>query len=290
MTKVAILGAGVIAKSMAATLRGMAAAGENVCPYAVASRNMGKAKLFAQEEGFQKAYGSYEAMLKDDQVDLVYVATPHAMHAEHMKACIEAGKPILCEKAFTGNARQAREVLALAEEKKVFVTEAIWTRYQPARQMVNQLIAEGAIGTPRLLTSNLCYEMMHKERILRPELAGGALLDIGVYTLNFAAMVFGTDYTKMDSSVVMFPSGVDQTENITLQYADGRMAFLTSSAMVTSNRRCWVYGSEGAILVDNVNNPQVITLYKDPRKEPVEVFPVPKQITGYEYEVRACMR
>ena len=190
---VAILGAGVIARTMAKTLRGMAAAGENIRLLAVASRDIQRAKAFAAEEGFERFYDDYVSMLEDPDVDLVYIATPHSHHAEHMKLCIQAGKAVLCEKAFTGNAKQAEEVLALAEEKKVLVTEAIWTRYQPARSMINRIIAEGAIGEPRLLQASLCYNMTTKERILRPDLAGGALLDLGVYTLNFAAMVFGAD-------------------------------------------------------------------------------------------------
>lgn len=290
MTNVAILGAGSIAKAMAATLRGMEKAGEDVCAYAVASRSQEKAEEFAKAEGFRKAYGSYEAMLQDPEVDLVYVATPHALHAEQMIACIEAGKAVLCEKAFTGNAKQAREVLALAEEKKVLVTEAIWTRYQPARDMINQLLAEGVIGEPRTMSANLCYYMVNKERILRPDLAGGALLDVGVYALNFAAMTFGTEVKKMESSVDMFETGVDRTENMTLFYQDGKVAFLQSSAAANTNRQAWIYGTDGAISVDNINNPQVISLYKDPRVQPVKVMKVPQQITGYEYQVRSCMK
>lgn len=289
MFNVGILGAGVIARTMAKTLRGMQAQGEQVCLYAVASRDLGKAEAFAREESVLNAYGSYEDMLRDEKVDLVYVATPHALHAEQMKKCIEAGKAVLCEKAFTGNARQAKEVLALAEEKKVLVTEAIWTRYQPARRMIDQLIADGVIGKPAIVDANLCYYMMQKERILRPELAGGALLDLGVYALNFAAMAFGTDVEKMESSVKMYPTGVDITENITLKYRDGKTAILQSSAEVFSNRNGWIYGDKGAISVDNINNPQVISVYGATRDKPDQVYPVPTQITGYEYQVRACM-
>ena len=125
MTRIAILGCGSIARTMAATLRRMRDGGEAVCLYAAASRNLETAKAFAAREGFEAAYGSYEEMVRDPNVDLVYVASPHSHHAEHMKMCIDHGRPVLCEKAFTGNARQAREMIALAEEKKVFLTEAI---------------------------------------------------------------------------------------------------------------------------------------------------------------------
>ncbi|MBE5795252.1 MAG: Gfo/Idh/MocA family oxidoreductase [Clostridiales bacterium] len=288
---IAILGAGNIAGSMARTLRGMKARGQNVELYAVASRDLKKAQVFAEKEGFAKAYGSYEEMLADDGVELVYVATPHSHHAEHMKLCLKYGRAILCEKAFTGNARQAEEVLAMAKEKGVFLTEAIWTRYMPSRQIINDLVASGIIGTPKVLTANLGYVIDGKERIFKPELAGGALLDLGVYTLNFASMVFGDDVVRMESSVGMMDSGVDHTENITLHYRDGKTAHLLSTAMALTDRHGVISGDKGYLVVDNINNPLVIEVYDNTRSgKPVQVVNVPEQITGYEYQVEACMR
>ena len=289
--KIGILGAGGIARSMCATLRGMKAAGRPVELYAVASRDIDKAVRFAREQGVKRAYGSYEAMLADPAVELVYVATPHSHHAEQMKQCILAGKAILCEKSFTANAAQAEDVLALAKEKGVYVAEAIWTRYMPARKLVDDLIAAGEIGEPYLLTANLCYTIEQIERIRLPELAGGALLDVGVYPLNFASMVFGNDIASMESHVEMLPTGVDRTENITIRYANGRTAMLMASAAFNSDRRCVVYGSRGYITVDNVNNPAFIEVFdKDERIHPRMHIDVPAQITGYEYEVEACLR
>lgn len=288
---IAILGAGNIAGSMAKTLRGMKARGQEVELYAVASRDLKKAQTFAEKEGFAKAYGSYEEMLADDGVELVYVATPHSHHAEHMKLCLKYGRAILCEKAFTGNARQAEEVLALAKEKGVFLTEAIWTRYMPSRQIINDLVDSGIIGTPKVLTANLGYVIDGKERIFKPELAGGALLDLGVYTLNFASMVFGDDVVRMESSVGMMDSGVDHTENITLHYQDGKTAHLLSTAMALTDRHGVISGDKGYLVVDNINNPLVIEVYDNTRSgKPVQVVNVPEQITGYEYQVEACMR
>ena len=289
--KIGILGAGGISRSMCATLRGMKAAGRPVELYAVASRDIDKAVRFAREQGVKRAYGSYEAMLADPAVELVYVATPHSHHAEQMKQCILAGKAILCEKSFTANAAQAEDVLALAKEKGVYVAEAIWTRYMPARKIVDDLIAAGEIGEPYLLTANLCYTIEQIERIRLPELAGGALLDVGVYPLNFASMVFGNDIASMESHVEMLPTGVDRTENITIRYANGRTAMLMASAAFNSDRRCVVYGSRGYITVDNVNNPAFIEVFdKDERIHPRMHIDVPAQITGYEYEVEACLR
>lgn len=289
--KVAILGAGNIAGSMAQTLQGMQSRGQDVQLYAVASRSLDKAQAFADQWGAQKAYGSYEAMLQDPQVDLVYVATPHSHHAEHTHLCIDHGKAALVEKAFTGNAQQAWDVLNYAEQKGVLVTEAIWTRYMPSRKMICDLIAGGEIGQPKLLTANLGYAVANKERIVNPALAGGAMLDLGVYVLNFASMIFGDDVTRMESNAGLFATGVDHTDNITLHYRDGRMAMLYASALARTDRNCMIYGDGGAIRVDNVNNPHRITVYDDVQKEHVrKVLDVPQQITGYEYQVESCMK
>lgn len=284
---VAIIGAGSIAAKMAETLRGMKVAGEDVELYAIASRDPEKADAFARGEGFRKAYGSYEKMLKDDGVDLVYVATPHSHHYEHMKLCIGYGRPILCEKSFTGNARQAEEILNLAEQKRIPLTEAIWTRYQPARKIMDDVIASGKIGEVKLVTSSLCYGIRNVPRIREPALAGGALLDLGVYVLNFASMILGPDIQRRESSVQLLESGTDAQETMTLFYPNGAMANLMASVMAFGNRDCYVMGTEGWITTDNVNNPVHIVLHKDGKEE---ILPVPEQITGYEYEVRACQR
>lgn len=292
MTNVAILGAGNIARQMAKTLRLMKARGDKVELYAVGSRDKARAEAFAQAEGFAKVYGSYGELLRDDGVDLVYIATPHSHHGEQIKQCVTHGKAVLCEKAFTATAAQAERALALAKEKGVLVTEAIWTRYVPMRRMLDELLASGAIGTPRVLTANLGYTIYDKERIRRPELAGGALLDVGVYVLNFAAMVFGTQVERMESSVRLMDTGVDMQESITLHYPDGRMAELMATAACNTSRRCWIYGDQGCAEVDNVNNPRRITLYanaNDPASV-TRVIDAPPQLTGYEYEVLACLR
>ena len=286
--RVAILGAGESAKMMARTLRGMKANGEDIELYAVGSRSQDKADAFAREEGFLKAFGSYEDMLKDDGVDLAYVATPHSHHAEHMKLCIEHGKAILCEKSFTGNARQAEEVLNLAEQKKVPVTEAIWTRYQPARKLMDDVIASGEIGEVKLVSSTLSYGNCHRERIYDPILAGGALLDLGVYVINFASMILETEVIRRESSVQLLDTGVDAQETMTLFYPNEAMANLCASTMANGNRVCIVQGTKGYFTVDNVNNPLKITVHRENGEE--RLLPVPEQITGYEYEVRACQR
>ena len=289
MTNVAIMGCGKIAYSMAKTLRMMRDQGEAVRLYAAASRDLAKAEAFAASEGFEKAYGSYEELVRDDSVDLVYIATPHSHHGEHMKLCIEHGRAVLCEKAFTANAAQAKEAVALAKEKNVLVAEAIWTRYMPSRKIIADILAAGTLGEIKLLTANLHYDIIDIRRIHEPALAGGALLDVGVYPLNFASMFFGNDFVRMDSIVKMMDTGVDEQETFSLFYADGRVANLSAGTTCRSDRTCMISGKDGYLTVDNVNNPQKITLYLTKEDHAVaHDIPVPPQLTGYEYQVRAC--
>ena len=282
--KIGIIGCGGIAKKMAATLGKM----KEVQRYAVASRNQEKAQAFANEWGFEKAYGSYEELANDPQVDLIYIATPHAMHYDNARMCIEKGKPVLCEKAFTANARQAEELLSFAHEKKVFITEAIWTRYMPLSLTIQDLLKKGVIGTPYTLSANLSYPISDKERIIRPELAGGALLDIGVYTLNFAAMAFGDDIAETHSACQKTATRVDAQESITLFYKDGKMATLQSSIYAQSDRMGVISGDKGHLIVENINCPESVRVV-DREYKTVAVYQAPEHITGYEYQVYASI-
>ena len=281
---IGFIGAGRIANTLASTMARM----EDVNLYAVAARDLDRAQAFAAQYGFDKAYGSYEEMLRDPNVELVYIATPHSHHAEHMKLCIEHSKNVLCEKAFTLNAAQARQIAALAKAKGVYVAEAIWTRYMPSRAMIDEVLASGIIGNVTALTATLCYPVAYKERCIRPELAGGALLDVGVYCLNFALMHFGDDIERMDSSVRMTDTGVDGQESITLHYRDGKIAVLTAGILSRSDRKGIFYGDKGYIIVENINNPQSISVY-DLTDTLVKKIQVPTQITGYEYQIREAM-
>ena len=281
---IAILGAGHIAEKMARTLQHMPQARA----FAVASRSLDKARAFAAQWQVEKAYGSYAEMLDDPGVDLVYVATPHAMHYGHVQQCIMAGKAVLCEKAFTCNAREAAGLVRLAHQRGLLLAEAIWTRYMPQMRTLRRLVYSGMIGRPVTLAANLCYPISHKERIQRPELGGGALLDIGVYTLNFAAMVFGTDIDSMDTSCQKTDTGMDAQHSITLWYRDGKMAQLYSSIYARSDRQGIVSGTDGHIIVENINNPGRIQVV-DNSYRVVHTCEAPPQITGFEYEVQACL-
>lgn len=281
--RVGIIGAGWIAEKAAITLNGLK---ECEC-YAIASRSLEKAEAFAQKWNMPKAYGSYAELIADEEVDLIYVATPHSHHYDVTKEALMAGKPCLVEKAFMANYRQAKEIVDLAHERKVFLAEAIWTRYQPALKMVNDLIWSGRIGTPRLLTATLGYSMGDKPRIMRADLCGGALLDLGVYCLNFARMFCPADIVSMEGQCVKSDTGMDLTNAITLILADGMLCNLQSSASCVGDNIGVIAGTDGNLIIDNVNNPQKITVNTHDRVF-VEDIHVPQQITGYEYQFIAC--
>ena len=283
--KIGIIGAGNIARTMAETLNQM----EDASLWAISSGDEKKAKDFAVRWGAERAYGSYEELVRDDEVELVYIATPHSAHYANAKLCIENGKPVLCEKAFMGNAAQAEEVIALAEEKKVFVTEAIWTRYLPSRERINRIIDSGEIGEVTGLTANLGYNIREKKRITDPALAGGALLDVGIYPLTFASMVLGNEIEQVVTSCVKFDTGVDAQNSVILRYKNGTMASVQSSALSATEQNGIVYGTKGYLIAEHINNVKAVRVYS-PDGQMIREEIMPEQITGFEYQVRAAMK
>lgn len=280
-----ILGLGNIAQRMAETVSQM----EGINLYGVAARDINKAVNFAKRFGVQKAYGSYEDLASDEDIDLIYVATPHSYHLEHARMCIEHGRPVLLEKAFTVNQREAEELIMLADEKGVFLCEAMWVRFMPMAEKLIKLLEEELIGEIVSVSANLGYEMTHKERLVEPALAGGALLDVGIYPITFATMVLGYDISYISSAVVKLASGVDAQENIALIYSNGALANLYSTMLSNTDRRGVIYGTEGYIEVDNINRFEAFRVY-DKHHNCIREIVCEPQISGYEYEVEACKK
>lgn len=283
--KFAILAPGNIANSMAEAVSAI----DKIERYAVASRDLGRAQEFAQKWGFEKAYGSYEEMAEDPEVELVYVASPHSHHYEHTKLCLEHGKHVLVEKAFTVNAAQAEELIQLSREKGLLLAEAIWTRYMPSRKMIDDILASGVLGNITSLTANLGYILPHVDRMQNPELAGGALLDLGVYPINFALMAFHGEVKEVNATAIMSPKGVDWMNSITLSFEDGRMAVLHSDMLAQTDRQGVISGDKGYLEVQNINNCEEIRVF-DLERKMTACYKVPKQINGYEYEVLSCIK
>ncbi len=284
-----ILGTGNIAHQFA---RGLATtdAAELV---AVGSRTAEAAGKFADEFGVPHRHASYEALADDPDVDAVYVSTPHPFHYANTLLCLNGGKAVLCEKPFAMNAREADEMIALAREKGLFLMEAMWTRFTPAMAKIRSLIAEGEIGEVRLLQADFGFRAKFDPtiRAFAPELGGGAVLDVGVYPISLASMIFG-EPAQILSAAHLGATGVDEQNAIIFSYAAGQLAVLTSAVSTTTPQEAVIMGTEGMIRLPSPWwRPQGFTL-KRPGQEP-EAFDLPFKGNGYDYEaeeVGRCLR
>ncbi len=282
--RVGIMGAGKIAGKVADTLNELA----QFAPYAIASRDIDKANVFGDKYNIEKRYGSYEELVNDPDVDLIYIATPHSEHAANAKLCLEAGKPVLVEKAFSYDSISTAEVLTMSDEKKIFCGEAMWIRFLPMYRMLMQQIEQGVIGRVTGLTCTLGYDLRNKARILSPELAGGVLLDLGVYPINLASMLFGTDPISITSSCAKLDTGVDGQCTIQMNYKGARCATLFTTMMYKPDNNARIYGDKGYIEIDNINNPEAFRIYQGDHNLVFEAKKPDRQISGYEYEFLAA--
>ena len=281
--RVGIIGAGHIAEKAATTLAAM----DDMQCLAIGSRCLEKAQAFAARFDIPRAYGSYEELLSDPDVQLVYIATPHSCHFAQARDAILAGKPCLVEKSFMLNATEAAAILALAREKGVFVAEAMWPRYMPVREIGRELLASGVIGEPRMVSATIAYNVSDKERVREASLGGGALLDLGVYVLNFVRMYFDSPIEKLNTTCILSEGGVDATEDITLVLADGTLASLQASAWCQGGNEAVIAGTTGYMVFDDLIHPTCISICR--KRHIVErVVELPPQITGFEYQFRAC--
>ena len=220
------------------------------------------------------------------------MALPHSHHHRWTIAALEAGHHVLCEKAFAANERQAREMIECARERGLLLAEAIWTRYMPSRKMIEEIVSSGEIGEVTTVAANLGYRVDGNARMTDPALAGGALLDLTVYPLNFASMVLGNRIRRIAASMVPAVTGVDGQDNVMIEYESGQMASLFSTMYAMTDREGQILGTKGFITVENINNPQVIRVYASDglTRELTREIAVPEQITGYEYELLSCKR
>lgn len=284
---IGILGCGRIARTLAETMKKME--GEGIHLSAFASRTIDKARAYARDYQAEKAYGSYEELARDPEIDLVYVATPHSEHKDNALLCIRNHRNVLLEKAFTANARQAKEVIDAAREENVFLAEAIWTRYMPMRKRIDAILESGILGRIRFLSADLGYRIHDKERLVDPRLAGGSLLDVGIYPVHFALMHNKSPIVQILASGNKHESGVDRSDNITFLHADGSLSALTCTMEASTPRMATISGEKGYLVVENVNNPEEIRIY-DKDHNIIERIERETQISGYEYELRECQK
>ncbi len=278
-----ILATGNIAGSMAQSL----VESEEAELLAVASRFEENATRFGERWQVPRRYGSYESLANDPDIDVVYIATPHALHYDNMMLCLEAGKHVLCEKPLTLNAREAAACVELARRKGLFLMEAMWMRFFPAMAQVRQWIGDGVIGEIRHLSADFCFHLPYDphHRLFNPQLGGGTLLDVGIYPLSLATMVLGFP-DQIDGRAVLSPSGVDENIALTLQYDHGALALLNSSLRYDSPREALIAGPRGYIKIhDLFFRPDTLTLHRHGR--PAETTKLPFRANGYIHEVEA---
>lgn len=283
MVKAALMCVGGITSKMAEVM----AANKRVICYAAAAREFARAQLIADKYGFEKAYGSYEELVEDEEVELVYISGIHPVHYPLAKMCLEHGKHVICEKPFTLNAVQAKELFDIAEEKHLFITEAMWTRFMPGRCKLDEILRGKELGEVRSVFGQYGFQFHNTPRLTEPELGGGALLDLGIYPINFASIVLGDQVKRVSSFAELTEKGMDRQSVIQLEYENGAMASLMSS-MNSCMDACGIINCErGMIKVDNLLNFSQIKIYAKGESEPAVEYCFPEEINDFQYELEA---
>jgi len=287
LIKWGILGSGQIANAFVKGLKSL----PDAKVVAVGSRSKERADAFAKQYDIPNAYGSYEELVENPEVEIIYVATQHQAHKKDALLCLKAGKAVICEKPFTVNAREAKELIKFAREQKLFLTEAMWTRYLPANVKVKELLTAGIIGDVKMVKvdAGFCGGWNPESRLFNPELAGGALLDIGVYAVSYASMVFNSAQpSKIVSIAHIGETGVDEEFSAILAHQNGAIATLTGFIRTTMPNDVWIIGTKGRLYIPHFWNASSVTLYVDGKVE--ELFELPYEFNGYNYEAAYAMR
>jgi predicted dehydrogenase len=280
-----LIGPGKIAHSFAKALEVI----DDGVLYAIASRDAKRAREFAKKYQAPKSYASYEALIEDKDVDGIYIATPHPFHHDQTLMCLEAGIPVLCEKPLTVNAKETERLIKTSQDKGVFLMEAVWTRYLPIYKQIRTWLDEKQIGDLQLLDSNFCFRAPDDlgHRTWNHALAGGALLDIGIYNIAVSQWVFGSNPESVSAHGFLSETNVDALTAANMIYSNGRLSQFTCSFLVDGANDFTIYGTEGRIYIHaNFWCPTKATLIKGDKQETKEE---PFRATGFEYEVEEAM-
>ncbi len=281
-----ILGCGTIAGAFAKGLQVL----PNAALAAVGSRDKAKAKGFGKEHGSAKCYGSYEDLVNDSSIDVVYIATPHPFHKEHTILCLEHGKDVLCEKPMAVNHAQGQAMIKSAKENGLFFMEAHWTRFLPVIIRVREWLMEGLIGEPRMVSADFGSRFSgdSSHRLVNADLAGGALLDVGCYTISFSNMVFGKLPVSVQGHACIGLTGVDEQNAFTMRYDKGELASCSSAVSTNTPHSAHIYGTEGSIFIPDFWHATKAYLRNDNKTDKV-CYEQPFEGTGYNYEAAAVM-
>jgi predicted dehydrogenase len=278
-----ILSTGTIANKFATTLSQLAECGDIL---AIASRNQETANQFASNYNVPRAYNSYLDLVCDSDIDIIYIATPHSFHYENAKLCLEHGKSVLCEKSFTVNGTQATHLIQLAKEKKLFIMEAFWTKFLPAYQLLTKTIDEGVIGNITHFRAHYGFAPTGARYIRKfdPNLAGGALLDIGVYAIGVATMLLGYNPSHIYSSAIIGEYGTDKFDSIMLEYENKTTAHLITTIGSQIGQQAVILGTKGHIILPDFSALQEFTVVLDDGTQYTKKLPF--DINGFEYQIR----
>ncbi len=281
-----IMGPGSIARRFTAGLKETPGA----VLQAVGSRDLSRAQSFASEYGYHSSHGSYEALVNDPNVDVIYVAVPHNGHRDGCLLALQAGKAVLCEKPFTMNRREAVEVVTAARKNGTFLMEGMWTRFFPIMVKMRELLAENSIGDVRMIEADFGFRagFNPSSRLFDPNLGGGALMDVGIYCLSLASMVLGAPDT-LTGFATLGETGVDEQAVMNLRYKSGALAMLSTAIRTNTAHRATVYGEEGRI---ELHSPfwmcSSMTLHRN-GQDPA-TFDMPFTSSGFQFEAMEVQR
>ncbi len=281
-----ILGTGTIARKFAAGLKIL----PDAKLIAVGSRSAESAGTFGIEFEVPRRHVSYEALVNDPEVDVIYVATPHSCHKDNTLLALAAGKAVLCEKPFAINAREAEQVIAFAGARKLFLMEAMWTRCFPLMERLRELIESKAIGEVRMLTADFGFraEIQEEQRLFNPAFGGGALLDVGVYPVSLASMIFGAP-TQIASLAHLGKTGVDEEAAMILSHSKGQLAVLSTAIRTDTPQEAIIMGTTGRIRIHSLWwHPTTMTLTREGVTD--EVMEFPHAGNGYQFEAMEVMK
>ena len=279
-TRWGILGTGSIAKHFARGLRDT--------PHAelvgIGSRNQTTADDFGEMFSVPLRYPSYKEVANSPEIDAIYISTPHPFHEENTIMCLEAGKPVLCEKPFAINSHEAERMVKTARDNKVFLMEAMWSRYLPVMQHVREWLNQGIIGEVRWVSADFGFRANFdpQSRLFNPELGGGALLDVGIYVTSFASFVLGPYPDKIQTLANLGDTGVDEQNTLLLGYPNGSMAVLSSAVRTGTHHEAKIVGTKGKISIEPpFYRAEKATLTVDDHSEEIELA---INGNGYSYE------
>lgn len=287
MVRWGILGCGKIANKFAECFSDNGISDSTL--HGCAARDLSRAEIFANNHEIPKFYGSYEELVNSSEIDAVYIATPHSHHKEHAQLCLNNNKAVMCEKAFTINTREALDVIELARNKNLFLMEAMWMRFLPTMAYLRKIIEDNELGRPIRLNADFSFKGSNNVdgRLLNPDLAGGALLDVGIYPLSLSLMVFEKEPEEISGSAQIGDTNIDESNTMELKFSSGQSASLTSSVVSDGTKQASIEFENGKVEIPLFWRSESLEIAKEGEESLEEQFPF--RINGFEYEIQEAV-